>query len=441
VLDVAHLTVAQPIGAERDVLAVRRRSSRHAQRPDGLVTADVRGSGDRPAIISAVVRPIGEAVTAPTLAISRRTRSTPWSSRVEADGVTGYTIDNHTLLPATFRGAEADYFHLRSAVQVWDVGCQRQVELVGPDAGRLAQLLSVRDVRRFEVGRCGYAPVCDQDGGLLNDPLIQRVGANRWWLSVADSDVVLWAGGLALGMGLDVRVHEPDVWPLAVQGPRAEDLMALVFGEAVRSIRFFRTAPLTFRGRSMVVARSGWSAQGGFEVYVEDAQLGLDLYDDLMRAGAPLDVGPGCPNRIERIEAGLLSYGNDMTREHTPLEAGLDRYCSLDAPIEAIGLEALRRQREHGVPRRICGMGVSGPPLPGPRQPWPVSVDARQAGQVTSLAWSPRLELNVALAMLDSPHHASGTQVTVATPDGDRPALVVSVPFPGAVQRPCAGSG
>lgn len=374
-------------------------------------------------------------MTAPVLSISRRTRSTPWSSRVEAAGARGYTVYNHMLLPTVFRGVEEDYFHLRSAVQVWDVGCERQVELVGPDAGRLAQLLCVRDLRKFDVGRCGYAPVCDHDGRLINDPVVLRVGDDRWWLSVADSDVVLWAGGLAAGMGLDVRVHEPDVWPLAVQGPRAEDLMALVFGEAVRDIRFFRSAPLRFEGAEMVVARSGWSAQGGFEIYVDDPDVGVALYDHLFEVGEPFDVGPGCPNLIERIEAGLLSYGNDMTREHTALEAGLDKYIGFDAPIDAIGLDALRRQRDAGVGRRIVGLAIDGDRVPSIRDPWPVIRGAAPVGIVTSAAWSPRLEANVALGMIDVPHGAVGTRLQIDTPDGVRAATTCQVPFPGAVRR------
>lgn len=371
----------------------------------------------------------------PGLAITRRLRSTPWTTRIEDIGVVSYTVYNHMLLPTQIRGVEADYEHLRRAVQVWDVACERQVEVVGPDASRLAQLLTVRDLRAFEVGRCGYAPVVDADGRMINDPVALRVDTDRYWFSVADSDMVLWAGGIALGMGLDVRVHEPDVSPLAVQGPRSEELMVRVFGEAVRAIKFFRWEWLTYRGHRFPVARSGWSAQGGFEVYVDDQELGGALFDDLMSAGADLDVGSGCPNLIERIEAGLLTFGTDITREHTALEAGLERYCALDAPIDAIGLDALRRQRDAGLRRRIAGYTVAGDRVPHQRNPWPVMSGDRQVGVVSSSVWSPRLGTNVALGMLDTAHGDIGTQLVVDAPDGARAAVVAEVPFPGASQR------
>ena len=369
------------------------------------------------------------------LSITRRLRSTPWSGRIEQFGVLSYTTYNHMLLPTQFRGVEDDYHHLRSSVQVWDVACERQVELHGPDAARLAQLLTVRDLSGFADGRCGYAPVVDHEGLLINDPVVLRVAHDRWWFSVSDSDVVLWAGGIALGMGLDVSVGEPNVNPLAVQGPHSEAVMARVFGDDVRAIKFFRFEPLEYRGHRMLVARSGWSAQGGFEVYVDEDALAVPLYDDLMAAGEEFGIRPGCPNLIERIEAGLLTYGTDVTRAHTPLEAGLERYCSLDTDIEAIGIEALRRQRDAGVARRVAGFMIDGDRVPPNRNGWDATVAGVWVGEVTSAVWSPRLSTNVALGMLNLPYDAVGTVLTVHAPDGDRTATVVEVPFPGASQR------
>jgi len=248
-------------------------------------------------------------------------------------------------------------------------------------------------------------------------------------------DLLLWADGIARTMGLDVEVTEPDVSPLAVQGPRSDDVMARVFGDEVRDIKFFRFRPLAFSGHEMFVARTGWSAQGGFEIYVDDAEIGGLLWDEVMSAGAEFDIRPGCPNLIERIEAGSLTYGTDMTREHTALEAGLDKYCSLDAPIETIGMDALRRQRAEGVTRRLCGFVVDGDRVPLPRDAWPVAVGGTEVGSVTSAVWSPRLHCNVALGMMPIHLTAVGTEITLIAPDGERSGRVSEVPFPGAVQR------
>ena len=382
------------------------------------------------------IGPSGVVVTnPPTLTVTRRIRSTPWSSRIEAAGVRSYTVYNHMLLPTQFRGVEADYHHLRSSVQVWDVACERQVELFGPDADRLAQLLTVRDLRKMDIGRCGYAPVVDANGRMLNDPVVLHVDVDRWWFSVADSDLVLWAGGIALGKGLDVDVHEPGISPLAVQGPRSEDVMARLFGDDVRAIRFFRFSVLPFDGHPLLVARSGWSAQGGFEIYVDDDAVACRLYDALMIAGEPDGIGPGCPNLIERIEAGLLTYGSDITRDDTALEAGLDRYCALDAPIEAIGLAALRRQRDEGVGRRIRGLTIGGPPVPLVRTRWPLHAGRGQVGRVTSATWSPRLNTNVAIGMVDADFTAEGTPLDVDIAGECRQVTVCDLPFPGSSQR------
>ena len=366
---------------------------------------------------------------APVLSISRRTRRTPFTARVEAHGVKGYTVYNHMLLPTVFETVEADYHHLKRHVQVWDVACERQIEIRGPDAARLVQMLTPRDLSDVEPGRCLYTPMVDETGGMLNDPVTLKLAEDRWWVSIADSDLMLWIKGIAWGCRLDVSVEEADVSPLAVQGPKADELMARVFGESVRAIRFFRFATLDFEGEPLIVARSGYSKQGGFEIYVEGREIAEPLWDALFANGADLDVRAGGPNLIERIEGGLLSYGNDMTRENTPHECGLGRFCSTVTAIGCVGRDALLRVAAEGPARQIRGLAISGDPLPSCREPWAVTAGGDHAGQVTSVAWSPDLGTNVAIAMIERAYWDPVTAVEVATPDGPRAAEVRLLPF------------
>ncbi|MEM1307318.1 MAG: dimethylsulfoniopropionate demethylase [Pseudomonadota bacterium] len=359
---------------------------------------------------------------APQIAISRRTRPSPFHERVVAAGAKAFTVYNHMLLPTTFAGLEDDYWHLRENVQVWDVSAERQVALRGPDARELAQWMSPRDLSSLDIGRCMYAPITNARGKMINDPIITRVDDDVIWLSIADSDVRLWAEGLALAKGMDVEIDEPDVGPLAIQGPKADDLMAAVFGDVVRDIKKFRWKALNFRGDDLIVARSGWSHQGGFEIYLDRPEIAELLWDAVMEAGRAYNVRAGCPNLIERIESGLMSYGNDMTIEDTPLECGLDRYCHLDRGFDFIGKQALIDDRDRGVARRLRGIRFGDTHAPACIRTWPVreSADDRAdvVGQVTSAAWSPRFEENVAIAMMGASHCASGSEVTVQRPDG-----------------------
>ncbi len=313
---------------------------------------------------------------------------------------------------------------MKEAVQVWDVACERQVELRGPDAARLMQMLTPRDLRGMLPGQCFYVPIVDETGGMLNDPVAVKLAEDRWWISIADSDLLYWVKGIANGYRLDVLVDEPDVSPLAVQGPKADELMARVFGDAVRDIRFFRFGWFEFQGRALLVARSGYSKQGGFEIYVEGSDIGMPLWNALMEAGRDLDVHAGCPNGIERVEGGLLSYGNDMNDDNTPHECGLGRFCDTQTAIGCMGRDALLRVAKEGPIQQIRAIEISGDRVPGCDRIWPVTVGGKAVGQVTSAAWSPDFKTNVAIGMVRMTHWDDGTAVRVETPEGAREAVV-----------------
>ena len=356
------------------------------------------------------------------LSMAPRMKRTPFTRRVEASGVTAYAVYNHMLLPSVFRSLEEDYWHLRSAVQLWDVSAQRQVEILGPDALKLLQLTTPRDLSRMKNDQCGYIPVVDDRGRLLNDPVLVRLDASRFRVSLADSDLMLFYKGLASGLGMNVSVFEPDVSPLAVQGPLANELVGSVFGDDTVKLRRFRHRRVSVAGTRMVIARSGWSRQGGFEIYLEGSENGEALWDLLFETGQDLDVRAGCPNYIERISSGLLSYGNDMTDEHTPFEAGLAKFCDLETPL-CLGHRALVEQQEPS--RMIRPVEILGGPVPEIRERWMVADEnGNLAGSISSTVWSPEFKTNVAIGMIDRHANLPGNRIVVHAPDGKREAVI-----------------
>ena len=365
------------------------------------------------------------------LNMSRRIRRTPYTSRIEKNGVSEFTVVNHMLLPKSFQTTiEDDFWHLRSNVQIWDVSCQRQVEIFGADAEKLLQCMTPRDISICQIGQCMYIPIIDNHGGLINDPILLKLGVNHFWLSIADSDLLLFAKGISIGMSLDVKVHEPDVSPLAIQGPKSEALLAELFGEDIRDIGYFKFGWIEFEGTRQLISRTGYSTQVGFEIFLNGFELGEKLWDLIWEAGKKFNLLPGCPNLIDRIEGGLLSYGNDITRANNPLEIGLGKYCKLDGSIDYFGMENLQKIANDGVKRSIRGVLFNGDRCPTCVVPWPVLVDDRKVGQVTSAIWSPRLEANVGISMIDRDFWDHGQKIIVQMPEKkNSTGEVLDLPF------------
>ena len=354
---------------------------------------------------------------------SSRLRRSPLFDRLRAEGAKAWSVYNRTLIGQWYRSMEEDYAHLKSAVQVWDVGGERIVEVAGPDAARLIQMTTPRNIYRLADDQCAYLPVVDRHGGLLNDPVLTRLASDRYWLALADGDLGLYLNGLGAGAGLDVAISEPDVWILAIQGPEANTLVERVFGSEPLALQFFRHCRVVFEGRPMVIARTGWSGQGGFELHVEGSRHLVPIWETLMTHGRDLDVRAGCPNLIERIEAGLLSYGNDMGPQHTPFEAGLERFCHLDEEIGCLARDALMAKRRPD--RQIRPVEIDGSPVPAVAAPWVLTgPQGVHVGRVTSAAWSPTHKTNVAIAMVDRKHWDAGTGLIVHLPDERRNAIV-----------------
>ena len=339
-----------------------------------------------------------------SIAKSRRMRSTPYTSRIEKQGVTAYSVYNHMLLPAAFGSIEDSYNHLKKNVQVWDVAGERQVEINGNDAAKLVQLMTCRNLSKSRDGRCYYCPIIDDKGGLINDPVVLRFNKNRWWISIADSDVILFAKGLAIGNKFDVDIFEPDVNIMAVQGPKSFKLMEKVFGEKITKLKFFGFDYFDFKGTKHLIAQSGWSKQGGYEIYVENTNSGLELYDHLFEIGKEFDVKPGCPNLIERIESALLSYGNDMDNNDNPFECGFDKYINLDSDVVFLGKENLKKIQSEGIKKRLMGVQIDATKIDVSGSIDLKDENNNKIGELRSGCYSPHFEKVIGIAMIMKPY-------------------------------------
>ncbi len=360
---------------------------------------------------------------------SARLRSSPYYEATLADGACAFTTYNSMLMPTGFGDAEAEYWRIIKGVSQWDVAVERQVQIKGPDAGRLAQILAPRDLSGMEAGQGKYVALCDHEGVLINDPVLLKRDDDLYWLSIADSDVWLWARALAAERALDVEISEPDVSPMAVQGPLAENVVAAIFGDWVRDLRRFRFRDAETDGIPVSVSRSGWSRQGGFEIYLRDGSRGVDLWNIVREAGRPWDIGPGNPNWSERVESGLLSCGGDTDRHTNPFEVRLERFVDLDVPDDTIGIASLRRVAAEGPARRQLGVRLDGASPAETEFRWSrIGHDGRQVGHLTNCAWSYRLRRNIGFALVEAGMQP-GQRVQVERADGPVDGTLCSLPF------------
>jgi aminomethyltransferase len=355
-------------------------------------------------------------------------RSPYWQRTVEA-GCTSWDLYNHMLIPTLYDDDEAEYWHLLEHVTLWDVAVERQVEITGPDAARFTQLLTCRDLSRCEVMQCKYAPIIAPHGGIVNDPILLRLGENHFWLSLADSDALLYCLGVQAFAGLDVRLREPDVSPLQVQGPKSRDVIRTLFGDGVASLHYYRCWAGDLDGIPVVVSRTGWTGEIGFEIYLRDGSRGLELWDRVMAAGEPHRIRAIAPSDQRRLEAGIFNYGNDMTVEDTPLHVtGMERLVEWDA--EFIGKDALRALAAEGVDRKLVGVRIGGDPLRMWLEDfWPVVRGDEVVGRLVSASHSFRLGENIGYAWVPIALADPGNELEVRAPDGPVPAVTANLPF------------
>ena len=357
-------------------------------------------------------------------------RKSPYFDATMRWGAQGFSVYNHMYIPRDFGDPEQNFWNLVNDAILCDVAVERQVEVTGPDAARFMQMLTPRNLSKLSVGQCKYILITNADGGILNDPVLLRLGENHFWISLADSDILLWAQGVAVHSDLDVTIHEPDVSPLQLQGPKSGDVMKALFGESIMDLRYYWLREVELDGIPLIVSRTGWSSELGYELYLQDGSCGDELWERIMATGAPLGLKPGHTSAIRRIEGGMLSYHADADINTNPYELGMDRLIDLDMEDEFIGKVALRRIRDNGVNRKQAGLKISGAPLTGPNTTfWATSKNGENVGKVTSAIYSPRLEQNIALAMVSADCADIGTVVDVAMPAGSVPATIVEMPF------------
>ena len=364
--------------------------------------------------------------------LTPRIRTSPFYESAVAAGLSDISVYNRMVMPTSYGDLKAEYDRLINGVAMWDVSIERQVEISGPDAPACTQYLTARDITTMVEGQGKYVAMCDHDGRILNDPVLMKLSGNRYWFSIADHDMLLWCKAIAAEKGFDVVVSEPDVSPMAIQGPRAEDLIAELFGDHIRSLKYFWFEETDLDGIPLVLCRSGWSKQGGFELFLQDGTRGNDLWNAVATAGEKYGIGPGAPNHVERVESGLLSFGGDNTPDSNPLEVGMGRYVDVDTDVDYIGKAALQRVVANGGPARLfVGLHVDANrtgawPL---HARTPVAIDGRQVGTLSTIVHSHRLGQTIGLAQIDRDVVESGATVEVETPDGRTSATITQLPF------------
>jgi glycine cleavage system aminomethyltransferase T len=357
-------------------------------------------------------------------------RKSPYFDATVRWGAQGFSVYNHMYIPRDFGDPDQNFWNLVNDAILCDVAVERQVEITGPDAAKFTQMLTCRDLSKMAVGQCKYILITNADGGILNDPILLRLAENHFWISLADSDILLWAQGVAINSGLDVTIGEPDVSPLQLQGPMSGEIMKALFGDDIMDLRYYWLREVELNGIPLIVSRTGWSSELGYEIYLRDGSKGDLLWETIMAAGLEFGLKPGHTSSIRRIEGGMLSYHADADMNTNPYELGFDRLVNLDMEADFIGKAALRRIRDEGVSRKQIGLIIDGDPLTGPNTTfWEINSDGEAIGKVTSAVYSPRLEQNIALAMVSVEHANIGAQVEVVTKSGPIRATICERPF------------
>jgi aminomethyltransferase len=363
------------------------------------------------------------------ISIGPRVRKSPYFDATMRWGAKAFTVYNHMYMATHYGDPVAEYWSLVNDVTLWDVSCQRQIVIRGPDARQFMELLTPRDLSNCPSHRCLYVLLTDENGGIVNDAVLMHMKEDEFWLSPGDGDVVLWAQGIATQSGMAVEVTEGDICPLQLQGPKSPYVAYKLFGEQALDLGYYHVIETELNGIPVALSRTGWSGELGYEIYLEDHVHGGEIWDTVMKAGEEFNIAPAAPSTIRSIEGGLLSYFSDIRRRDNPYTFGLDRLVNLDKPAAFLGREALRKIKAEGNFRQLVGIEISGEPISHNEAFWHVVDSGERTGHVSRCVWSPRLERNIGLANLPAAATSIGTELEVLCPDGSRSATVVQTPW------------
>ena len=357
-------------------------------------------------------------------------RKSPYFDSTVKWGATGFSVYNHMYIPRDFGNPEQNFWNLVNKAILCDVAVERQVEITGTDAAKFTQLLTPRDLSNLSIGQCKYVLIVNNEGCVLNDPVLLRLAENHFWLSLADSDILLWAQGVAINSNLDVKISEPDVSPLQLQGPNSGKIMEALFGKDINDLKYYWLRELNLDSIPLVVSRTGWSSELGYEIYLRDGSRGNDLWEKIMDAGKDFGLKPGHTSSIRRIEGGMLSYHADADIHTNPYELGLERLINLDSEVDFIGKNALKKIKQSGIKRKLVGLTIDCEPLKGPNTTfWPIIKDEVIVGKITSAVYSPRLKKNIALGMVSFENSELGTTLDIEILSKKVKGTIVEKPF------------
>ena len=364
------------------------------------------------------------------LTISSRIRKSPYYKSTRRYGAKSFTIYNKMYMPTSYTSPVEEYWSLINDVTMWDVSCERQIEITGPDAHKLVQFLTPRDVSNCKVGHCLYVVLTHEQGGIVNDAILLRIGPEQFWISPGDGDVLLWIAGVAVNFGMNVNISEPDVSPLQIGGPKAPKVMNNLFGDWVLNLGYYHAQETTLNGIPLIVARTGWSGELSYELYLRDGKRGDELWELVFNSGKKHNIAPIAPSHMRSIEGGILSYGQDITWNDNPYVVGLDRLVNLEQSDNFIGKTALKKIKKEGPKRKLVGVEIQGDPIMSPPEHlWSIYEDSSVIGHVTRCGYSPRLEKNIGYANIPIKYSNIGSKVTVSSPTGDLLATVCKMPW------------